>query len=80
MLSPSTIDSFKEISKLSLMISPIWPKLTLIEDETLLIFEETGIMEIKNSSSSEIPSLWTLKSDWKLRLEIKFEVLSSYFA
>ena len=27
------------------------------EDETLLIFEETGIMEIKNSSSSEIPSL-----------------------
>ena len=74
MLSPSTIDSFKEISKLSLMISPIWAELTLIEDETLLIFEETGIMEIKNSSSSEIPSLWILKSDWKLRLEIKFEV------
>ena len=49
MLSPSTIDSFKEISKLSLMISPIWAELTLIEDETLLIFEETGIMEIKNS-------------------------------
>ena len=27
MLSPSTIDSFKEISKLSLMISPIWARL-----------------------------------------------------